>query len=179
MSESALRKVLVRFGKHQNDSGLHDPVLQDVFNVTAHAIKPFQTFDAGPYHVTSVAAAHAWDLVPMLHVIERGGRTLFYATDTGPLLEATWQALIDMKFRFNVVAMDHTMGTGSPSDVHMNQTQFVEQLTRMRDSGLLADDARVYAHHFAHHSNALHDALEAEAATLGYRVTYDGLTVEV
>jgi hypothetical protein len=75
--------------------------------------------------------------------------------------------------------MDHTMGTGSPSDVHMNRTQFVEQLTRMRDSGLLADDARVYAHHFAYHSNALHDALEADAATLEYRVTYDGLTVEV
>jgi hypothetical protein len=61
----------------------------------------------------------------------------------------------------------------------MNQTQFVEQLTHMRASGLLADDARVYAHHLAHHSNPLPDALEAEAAVLGYQVTYDGLTVEV
>jgi len=49
----------------------------------------------------------------------------------------------------------------------------------MHDEGLLAEDARIFAHHLAHHSNPVHPALVAIAGERGYEVAYDGLTVTV
>ena len=50
---------------------------------------------------------------------------------------------------------------------------------RLRAEHLLADDARLFAHHLAHHSNPPHDELVGFAAAHGYEVAWDGLVVEV
>src|SRR5207247_801446 len=56
-------------------NGLPDPEVGDRFNLTAHVVEPFQTFDAGPYRVHSVKAAHDPEhLVALLYLIERDGR---------------------------------------------------------------------------------------------------------
>jgi phosphoribosyl 1,2-cyclic phosphate phosphodiesterase len=161
-------------------NGLTDPALGDKLNLTAHAIEPFQTFQVGPYCVSSVRGNHAPDrLIAVLYVIERDGRTLFYATDTGELSEESWQALKRGGHRFDVVAMDHTFGLQGRSTGHMNAEQFGEQVARMRAEGLLADGARIFAHHIAHHSHPPHPELAAWTAERGYGVAYDGLVVEV
>jgi len=49
----------------------------------------------------------------------------------------------------------------------------------MRDQHLLAEDARIFATHIAHHSNPPHPDLVAIAAAHGYDVAYDGLTLVV
>ena len=62
---------------------------------------------------------------------------------------------------------------------HMNWQQFTEQVARMRDERLLADGARIFAHHLAHHSNPIHEELVEFAAARGYEVAYDGLVLDV
>lgn len=153
--------------------------LDERINLTIHPIRPFQEFDAGPYHVLSVAANHDPSITAMLFVIEQAGRVLFYCTDTGELGEPTWQALKHYGRKFNVVALDHTFGFGKRSSGHLNKEQFMEQLQRMRSEALLADDVRIYAHHLAHHSNPSHPQLVEYAQANGYDVAYDGLQIEV
>lgn len=149
-------------------------------NLSLQTVRPFESFDLGPYRVTSVAANHAPETTALLYVLQRGARCLFYATDTGAFDEATWQALASGGFRFNVVVLDHTFGLRAERpNGHMNQAMFVEHIERLRRQNLLAEDARVYAHHIAHHSNPPHEELSALAAQHGYLVAYDGLTVEV
>jgi len=149
-------------------------------NLTIHPIEPFQTFAVGPYRVTSLRAAHDPEaIVALLYLIERDGRSLFYATDTGPLPEATWAALRAWGGRLDTVIMDHTFGVGRPSTGHLNGAQFLDQLARLRAADLLAPEARIYAHHIAHHSNPVHEELERIAAASGYLVAYDGLTIGV
>lgn len=148
-------------------------------NLAVRAIGPFQTFEVGPYRVSSVLAAHDPTIVCLLYIIERDGRSLFYATDTGPLPEVTWDALSAWGGRFDVVIMDHTFGYGRPSTGHLNGEQFLAQVARLRAEGLLADDSRVYAQHIAHHSNPVHDELVALAAAGGYLVAHDGLSIGV
>jgi len=148
-------------------------------NLALHLVAPFQTFAVGPYRVSTVLAAHDPALVPLLYIIERDGRSLFYATDTGPLPEATWEALRAWGGRFDVVIMDHTLGFGAPSPRHLNGEQFRAEITRLRDLELLAVDARVYATHIAHHSNPIHQPLMDDAATHGYLVAHDGLTITI
>jgi phosphoribosyl 1,2-cyclic phosphate phosphodiesterase len=165
-----------------NESALIDGMpsaeLCDQLNLDVTPIEPFQTFSAGSYRITTVRARHAPETVAMLFVIERGGRTLFYATDTSDFPEETWSAL--RGFRFDVVALDHTFGDRErPDGGHMTGNQFRAHLARMREEGMLAGDARVYAHHLAHHSNPLHDELTSIGARHGYEIAYDGLRVRV
>jgi phosphoribosyl 1,2-cyclic phosphate phosphodiesterase len=180
-SRNAIERAMTALG---NESALIDGMpsaeLCDRLNIDVTPIAPFQTFMAGPYRVTTVRARHAPETVAMLFVIERDGRTLFYATDTADFPDETWQALRTAGFRFDVVALDHTFGDWErSSNAHLTGHQFRAHLSRLRDEGMLAPGARVFAHHFVHHSNPLHDELVALGAQHGYEIAYDGLRVRV
>lgn len=162
--------------------GFLDPATADRWNLTARVLEPFRSYEIGPYRVRTVRADHDPKLTPLLFLIERNGRCLFYATDTGDLPPETWEDLAARAregVRVHVVAMDHTFGLDRRVQGHMNWEQFTEQAARLREIGLLADGARLFAHHIAHHSNPPHEELCAFAAARGYEVAYDGLEVEV
>lgn len=147
--------------------------------VRHEVIAPYGETAIGPYRVFSVPATHGDGIEAMLHAIERDGRRLFYATDTGPLPETVWQALAERGWSFDAVAMDHTFGTAGRSSGHLNAEQFVEHMEAMRRHGLLRPRARIIATHLAHHSNPLHEELVAYGAARGYEIAYDGLTVDI
>jgi len=172
----ALRQEGLDFAVADVTAGLD---LGSELNLTVHAVQPFQRFCAGPYQILSVAANHDPAITAMLYVIEHAGRVLFYATDTGELSEQTWEALKAYGRQFHVVAMDHTFGLAGRSNGHMNSEQFLEQVERMRREELLAPDARIFAHHLAHHSNPVYPELLGHARRYGYTIAYDGLRVEV
>jgi phosphoribosyl 1,2-cyclic phosphodiesterase len=163
--------------------GLRDAAVADRLNLTAHVVEPFQTLEVGPYRVRSVRANHDPDhITALLYLIERGGRCLFYATDTGELPDATWVDLAKARgegWQIHAVAMDHTWGLGERVNGHMNWEQFLEQIARLREIGLLAEGARVFAHHLAHHNNPPHEELAEFAAGHGYEAAYDGLVVDI
>ncbi len=178
-TQGAIDGVLRSVSTHQPVDSLVTSGTSASFNLSIHPIEPFQTFAVGPYAVQSVRAAHDPAIVALLYVIERGGRSLFYGTDTGPLPEATWVALHAGRHRFNAIMLDHTFGLGDRASGHLNREQFLEQIVRMGDEGLIADDARIFAHHLAHHSNPVHPELVEIAGQCGYEIPYDGLTVAI
>ncbi len=181
-TEGALAKAAAGLGLRA-PAGLTDPAVGERLDLAAHVITPFQSFEVGPYRVRSVRANHATDhLVALLYLIERDGRTLFYATDTGELLEETWADLVAYcrgGRQIHAIALDHTFGLKERVRGHLNWEQFTETIARMRAEQLLADDARILGHHFAHHANPIHEELSAFAARHGYEAAYDGLVVEV
>jgi phosphoribosyl 1,2-cyclic phosphate phosphodiesterase len=149
-------------------------------NVRAHVVEPFTTFAAGPYRVTAVLAAHAPEtMTALLYLIERDGRSAFYATDTGPFGEETWAALARFGRPLDLVAMDHTFGFAGPSSGHLNADQFVAQVERLRAIGVVGAETRVLAHHIAHHSNPPHPELSRLTRARGYEAAYDGLVVDL
>lgn len=175
----ALARAATAIDHHLPPGGLLDPDVQHQLNLSVCPIAPGGTFHAGPYRVTAVPAAHDPKIVALLYAIERDGRSLFYATDTGPLPEAAWEALADWGGRFDVVVLDHTFGLKKRSTGHNNADQFVETIERLRAGGLVAEGCRIFAHHIGHHSNPDHESLSLFAAGRGYAVAHDGLTVRV
>jgi phosphoribosyl 1,2-cyclic phosphate phosphodiesterase len=178
-SQGALDLVSASVGRHEPIEALRATGTSEALNLSIHAIEPFQTLAVGPYRVTSVRAHHDPRIVAMLYLIEREGQTLFYGTDTGPIPEETWDALRAGEYRFDVVILDHTFGLKARASGHCNREQFLEQVARMREIGLLQADTRIFAHHLAHHSNPPHEELTAIAAADGYAPAYDGLSIEV
>lgn len=166
-------------GTQTSPDGLFDPGVQEELNLTLHSIQPGDAFDVGPYRVTAVPASHGRNMTPLLYLIERDGRTLFYATDTGPLNEAAWETLRRWGGRTDVLVLDHTFGFRQRSNGHLNAEQFQEEVARLSSANLLAPDCRIFAHHLAHHSNPDHETLSTYAAEHGYAVAYDGLRITI
>jgi len=178
--QKALAPYLGRFIAGTVAGDIMPPEAMTQLRLTFRPVEPFEQFKAGPYRVHTIRANHDVEhITALLYAIERDGRSLFYGTDTGEVSEQSWAALRQQGHKFNLIVMDHTFGTSGRGEGHLNAAQFVEQVARMRDEGLLAPDARVFATHIASHSNPPHPELVEYAAERGYEVAYDGLIVTV
>jgi len=135
---------------------LLDSTVSERLNLKIHQIGAFQNFTVGPYQVITFPANHDPTMEPLLYAIEKDGYTIFYGTDTAALSEDTWKALSINKLRFSVVVLDHTYGLQEQGSDHLSSRQFVEQISRVREEGLLADQARIFATHIAHEGNPVH-----------------------
>jgi phosphoribosyl 1,2-cyclic phosphate phosphodiesterase len=158
-------------------ASLFDPEIGERLNLEIHQIEALQRFAIGPYQVTAFPANHDPTVDPLLYAVESKGRSLFYGIDTAALPEETWQAFHRHRLRFDVVILDHTYGPDERGSDHLSAQQFIEHVVRMREEGLLTDDARAFATHIAHAGNPAHPELVDFAARNGYEVAYDGLTV--
>ncbi len=175
----ALDRASRTFDGFQPGESFASAAVQERFNVRHTAIAPYEERQLGPYRIFAVPANHAKNIQPLLYAIERDGRQLFYATDTTTLPAEVWRALAERGWRFHVVVMDHTFGVEDRSTGHLNAAEFRLHLDAMREHGLLAEDARIYATHIAHHSNPPYEELVALTMPYGYDVAWDGLTIEV
>lgn len=157
-----------------------DAALLERANIVVHPVEPGQQFEVGPYRVSSVLASHGGGHITVqLYIIGDGQHTIFYCTDTGLLSEEGWKQLRADGRKIDMLAMDETMGIGPSGSMHLNTDDFLQQLQQMRDEGILAPDARIYAHHFSHHRNPIHPKLSDFFAPHGVEVAYDGLTIDL
>ena len=177
-SAGALKWAASQHPFNYPELGLLDPAVQDRLDLSPRVIAAGETICAGPCPLTAIPATHDVDrITPYLYMIERDGRTLFYATDTGPLGEDAWTILRTRGSRFDMVVLDHTFGTAGRSRVHRNAEQFIGTIQQLRDADLLSPVLRVFAHHLGHHSNPDHETLSDFAGARGYEVAFDGMTV--
>jgi phosphoribosyl 1,2-cyclic phosphate phosphodiesterase len=178
-SPATLQRAVQTFERDLADYSLLDPDAEERLNLQAHPIEPLRPFAAGPYRVIAFPANHTPRGGALLYSIESGGRSLFYGTDTAALPEETWRGFHQHQLKFNVVILDHTYGPDEPGSDHLSARDVIQHAARMREEGLLADSARVYATHIAHEGNPPHPELTEFAAQHGYGIAYDGLAVEV
>jgi phosphoribosyl 1,2-cyclic phosphodiesterase len=113
----------------------------------------------------------------LLYAIQTQDCSIFYGTDTATLSEVVWQGFHKFKLRFDVVILDHTYGPDEPGSDHLSAHQVIEHAARMREEGLLTDQARILATHIAHEGNPPHSILTDFATQNGYEIAFDGLTV--
>lgn len=145
-------------------------------------IVPWLAFTLGHYEVQSIKASHAQpELEAMLFAIRdlNDGSTFFYGTDTGPLPADTWPRLAALGWRFDVMTMDHTRGFRSDLPGHLGENGFMAEVAAAREAGVIDENTRVIATHFAHHSTFPHEQLAERCAANGYEPAYDGMVVSI
>ncbi len=154
-----------------------DPEVGELLNLELHQVEALQPFTAGRYRVTAFPANHDPAVEPLLYAIEAEGRRIFYGADTAVLPEETWQGFHQHKLQFDLLILDHTYGPDELGTDHLSAHQLIEHAARMRQEGLLADEARVLATHIAHEGNPAHPELADFASRHAYEIAYDGLRV--
>jgi phosphoribosyl 1,2-cyclic phosphodiesterase len=142
---------------------------------------PFEPVTLGDYQVTPYPANHGNVGESLLYSIELGQRAILYCTDTSELSDSVWDHLLKRRTRFDAVILDHTYGIGFssiPGD-HLASQDVAAYADRFRTEGLLKSDATVYATHISHEGYLEHSELDAYARKHGYRIAFDGLTLEL
>jgi len=118
--------------------------------------------------------------VTLNYILERDGRTLLYALDTGSYDDETWEFLATQ--RLDAVMMECTFGT-KPSNpewpFHLGLPDVVKMKERLEGVGAVNGGTRFIITHFSHNGVAPHDEFTALAAPHGIEVAYDGLRVRV
>lgn len=113
--------------------------------------------------------------------IERGGRTLLYALDTGLYGPETLEAL--RGHPLDLLIMDATFGSAplARGDGHLNGEHFLEQLGALRGVGAVTDGTRVVATHINHKHDWNHGAYQRffDASGACVAVARDGMEVEL
>ena len=138
-------------------------------------IRPYEPLRLGVHTVTAVKANHKPSEEALNYVVERGGKRLLYAHDTGEFLPETLAFLKGMALDF--VSLDCTSGLQDTGDHHMG----LPNCRRMRDLLVRSGAARpgtVFAlSHVSHNSHVSHAQL-LEAAD-GFLVAHDGMETQI
>ena len=144
--------------------------------VRYHEIQPFVPFEAEGYGVTALLALHDRSERCYIYIVEKEGKRLLYANDTGFFPDATWEYIRDC--RFDLVSMDCTMQQFPDGANHMGLEDNVKLRERLEAYGCADSGTRYVITHFSHNGGLLHEELEERAAACGFTAAYDGLTVE-
>ncbi len=142
--------------------------------------RDWDTVELGPYRLLAIPASHAPGLDAHIFGIRRDdGPALLWGTDTGTMPEGVWERVHDEGWSFHTVILDHNHGYREASRVHHSSDSFVAEIERMRRAGIVGDDTRLIATHFAHHSHPTPDELEQFTRARGYEPAWDGMVVEI
>jgi adenosylcobinamide kinase/adenosylcobinamide-phosphate guanylyltransferase len=134
-------------------------------------VAPGDRLSVGGYDVRVLAAAHG-DSTVLYDVAAPAGGRLLYATDTGPLPEATVAAVRGAAF--DVVLLEETFGDHvTHRTEHLDLDTFPEQVRRLRAVGAVHEHTDLVAVHLSHHNPPTAE-LARRLAAWGARVVDDG-----
>jgi adenosylcobinamide kinase/adenosylcobinamide-phosphate guanylyltransferase len=135
------------------------------------------SLDHDGYVVRALAAGHDDGVDPLTidallyDVAAPDGARLLYATDTGPLPDATVSAVTGAAF--DIALVEETFGSKTDHGTgHLDLTTFPRELVRLRHAGAVTQATDVVAVHLSHH-NPGGDELTRRLAAWGARVVPD------
>ena len=141
---------------------------------------PFTPMQVGTARVTPMPSRHATAIGSVIYLIEKDGKTLFWVHDSGLLLPETQEYLKTLSLHLDAVSLDCTLKRDfciTPN--HMDILRCAETANFLREIGL-ADESTVFIiSHIGHLLEKTHHELEEEAAEFGFRVAYDGMSIEI
>lgn len=139
----------------------------------------FESFWAGEFLVTALPANHSTE-EPFIYIVKRRGKSLFYAHDTGPLKDETWEWLEENTPHFDIVSLDCTSAVKHEnSGRHMTFEQCVAVRNRLKKLGCIDEKTVMCLNHFSHNGRVTYDEFAPLAEKEGFVAAYDGMTVEI
>jgi phosphoribosyl 1,2-cyclic phosphate phosphodiesterase len=150
----------------------------EILPLDLHTLKPWQAITVEDWKVTPILANHAEDRVCFNHIVERDGKSLLYATDTGWYHDETWEFLAGRKLNGLVIECAKGLDENGYK-AHMSIPEVIRLKEKMIETGALTKDSVVVSTHHSHLSGLLHEQYETHLNPHGIQVGHDGMTFEV
>lgn len=139
-----------------------------------HRTQSFEAFTHAEYTITPIRANHLEDEDGHNFIIEKEGRALLYATDTGVWDADTFRFL--EKFRLDALVIECTEGFVPTSYAgHLDIQECLKVVEKLRKQLTLVERAQVVTTHHSHNGGATYDDLVQALTPHGIQAGYDGL----
>lgn len=137
-------------------------------------------FEAEDYSILPIRAAHDPRSTPVLFVIEKGGKSIFYANDSSEYPEESMNALRTLEKPLDVVSLDCTNACNKERYIgHLGLEQCCEVRDMLVSEGIADKDTKFVVNHFSHNgANVVYDEFVGIAEKHGFITSYDGMTLE-
>ena len=147
-------------------------------HASINLVTPYKRFSAGGYEVLPLPANHAPDTTPLIYAIQKDGKRLLYAHDTGLPDSGVYDALKDFG-KLDLVSLDCTGAIAKGwRNGHLCLETNKEVMDEMKARGIADENTIVVVNHFSHNGLGTHSEIEKAASKLGFVAAYDGMTVE-
>ena len=145
-----------------------------------HTLYPFKETDIGIAKVIPLKATHGTE-TPLIYIIEKDGKRILYAHDTGLLHKETEEYLFNNKPYFDLISFDCCFGSKEDigkGNTHLCFGDIKRIVERMRENGMVDDNTKLCVNHFSHNAPDILYENRSVYENQGYIMTYDGLEVE-
>lgn len=152
----------------------------NVNEANAHLIKPGDVFDIDGYKITVLEASHAANTSPVVYIIEKDGRSVFYSNDTSDYPEKSWKILKKYGKPISLISLDCTEANSPVKYIgHMGVERCIEIREKLKNVGVADENTIFVLHHFSHNGgDVLYDDFKKIADEYGFLVSYDGMEIE-
>ena len=148
--------------------------------VAVHEITPFQPFMIEDYTITPLKASHDPAASPVIYLIEREGKAILYAHDTGTLSEETMDFFRQYKGKLSLLSLDGTCGIRNDDYFgHMTIPRCRALRKSFEELGIVDENTVLVLNHFSHNGLVTYDELCELVRDEGFIVSYDTMEVEV
>jgi len=150
------------------------------FRAEVHVLRMFEPIKILDYTVIPLHARHAEAMEALNFVIQKDGKSILWAHDTGLFHSDTLLYLRESGICFDFVSLDCTLKRGVQiTKSHMDLDWCIETANTLREQGNANENTAFVLSHIGHLVERTHAELAAEAAPLGFTVAYDGMQVEI
>jgi len=140
--------------------------------------KSFEPFHHEHYTITPIHANHKLEEDAQNLILQRDGKALLYATDTGVWFEPTWEFL--QGFKLDALVIECTEGLHCTDfEGHLDVESMLEVLGRLHKQGTLDSSSIVCTTHHSHNGEATHAQLETVLKPHNVEVGFDGKEIVV
>lgn len=150
-------------------------------DVLVKQIKLNEEFDVDEYKVTALRAAHDEKSSPVVYLIERDGKMIFYSNDTSEYPRESMEYLKTLKKPIDLISLDCTEACNDATYVgHLSLARCIELRKTLLEIGAADEHTVFILNHFSHNGkNVVYDEFVKIAAEYNFDVTYDGMVVEL
>ncbi|MBQ4109263.1 MAG: MBL fold metallo-hydrolase [Clostridia bacterium] len=149
-------------------------------DILVNKIKLFKEFEVEDYKVTALRAAHDPKSSPVVYIIEKDGKTLFYSNDTSEYPDESMEYLKSLNKPFNLISFDCTEACRNATYVgHLTLDRCIALREKLFEAGA-ADEKTIFVlNHFSHNgTNVVYDEFVQIAKANKFEVSYDGMEIE-
>lgn len=148
--------------------------------ILVNKINLFEEFEVEGYKITALRAAHDPKSSPVVYLIERDGKTLFYSNDTSEYPDESMEFLKTLNKPIDLISFDCTEACRDATYVgHLTFNRCIALRKQLIDMGVADEHTIFVLNHFSHNgTNVMYDEFVKIAEKENFLVSYDGMVIE-
>ena len=146
--------------------------------LSINQLNVFEKVNIDGYDITPLAADHQNEAEAFIYLIEKDGRTILYAHDTGLFPEETMKYFEENKTHIDFATFDCCYSLRHCTSGHMGFDEVMIMQKRLENVGVMDKNTVCCINHFSHNNGELYEDMREYASKYGYLTSYDGMEVE-